>query len=209
MSTGTGSGTLVIGAMTGTRDEHNHIPTIPALGRGLSELCGVRVEEFGRVAEPGADGLFGLHGTEFRLHKAAAPRPASSAARRYKFVLGNGEHEAAHLYELLDVDADVKVLGRWSSRFASGRAAITIRKVGEGSAVYMGTYLTGTLVENLADERFGRIGIAPLIADLPANVEVTLRHAADRKLLFVLNTDEDTVEISSLPAGMDVSPTRR
>ncbi|WP_431693908.1 hypothetical protein [Rhizobium giardinii] len=73
----------------------------------------------------------------------------------------------------------------------------------------MGTYLTGTLVENLADELFGRIGIAPLIADLPADVEVTLRHAADRKLLFVLNTDEDTVEISSLPAGMDVSPTRR
>ncbi|WP_461513155.1 beta-galactosidase trimerization domain-containing protein [Rhizobium mongolense] len=197
-------GTLVIGAMTGTRDEHNHIPTVLAPGRGLSELCGVRVEEFGRVAEPGADGLFGLNGTEFGLHNPAKRFPASSAARRYKFVLGNQEHEAAHLYELLDVDADVEVLGQWSSRFASGRAAITNRKVGRGSAVYIGTYLTEALVEGLADQLFAHTGIAPLIADLPANVEVTVGEAAHRKLLFVLNTDEGRVEVSSLPTGVDL-----
>lgn len=194
-------GTLVIGAMTGTRDEHNHIPTVLAPGRGLSELCGVRVEEFGRVAEPGADGLFGLNGTEFGLHNPAKRLPAGSAARRYKFVLGNQEHEAAHLYELLDVDPDVEVLGRWSNRFASGRAAITSRKVGEGSAIYMGTYLTAALVESLAEQVFARAGIAPLVADLPANVEVTVREAADRKLLFVLNTDGADVEVKSLPGG--------
>lgn len=197
-------GTLVVGAMTGTRDEHNHIPTVLAPGRGLSELCGVRVEEFGRVTEPGAEGLFGLHGTEFGLHNPARRLPASSAARRYKFVLGNQEHEAAHLYELLDVGADVEVLGRWSSRFASGRAAITSRKLGAGRAIYMGTYLTDALVEGLADQVFARAGITPLVADLPANVEVTVREAADRKLLFVLNTDEGAVEVKSLPAGTDL-----
>ncbi|APG95642.1 beta-galactosidase [Sinorhizobium americanum] len=197
-------GTLVIGAMTGTRDEHNHIPTVRAPGRGLSELCGVRVEEFGRVAEPGADGLFGLNGTEFGLHNPARRLAASSAARGYTFVLGNREHEAAHLYELLEVDADVEVLGRWSSRFASGRAAITSRRVGEGSAIYMGTYLTDALVESLAEQVFARAGIAPLVADLPANVEVTVREAADRKLLFVLNTDEGPVDLSSLPSGVDL-----
>ena len=194
-------GTLVIGAMTGTRDEHNHIPTVLAPGRGLSELCGVRVEEFGRVAEPGADGLFGLNGTEFGLHNPAKRLSAGSAARRYKFVLGNQEHEAAHLYELLDVDPDVEVLGRWSNRFASGRAAITSRKVGEGSAIYMGTYLTAALAESLAEQVFARAGIAPLVADLPANVEVTVREAADRKLLFVLNTDGADVEVKCLPGG--------
>jgi beta-galactosidase len=197
-------GTLVIGAMTGTRNEHNHIPTVLAPGRGLSELCGVRVEEFGRVAEPGADGLFALHGTEFGLHNPATTSPASSAQRRYELVLGNREHEAAHLYELLDLDGDVEVLGRWSNRFASGRAAITSRKVGAGNAVYLGTYLTESLVVGLADQLFARAGIAPLVADLPANVEVTMRQAADRKLLFVLNTGERAVNISSLPTGTDL-----
>jgi beta-galactosidase len=197
-------GTLVVGAMTGTRDEHNHIPTILAPGWGLSELCGVRVEEFGRVVEPGADGLFGLSGTEFGLHNPAKQLPASSSQRRYTFVLGNRQHEAAHLYELLDLDGDVEVLGRWSNRFANGRAAITSRKVGRGNAVYMGTYLTESLVEGLADQLFAGAGIAPLIADLPANVEVAVREAGDRKLLFVLNTDEAAVEVSSLPSGVDL-----
>lgn len=87
---------------------------------------------------------------------------------------------------------------------AGGRAAITNRKVGRGRAVYIGTYLTEALVEGLADQLFAHTGIAPLIADLPANVEVTVREAADRKLLFVLNTDEGRVEVSSLPTGVDL-----
>lgn len=197
-------GTVVIGAMTGTRDENNHIPTVLAPGRGLSELCGIRVEEFGRVAEPGADGLFGLQGTEFGLHNPAKRPPAGSSKRRYSFVLGNREHDAAHLYELLDLDADVEALGRWSNRFASGRAAITSRKVGAGHAVYMGTYLTDSLVEGLADQLFARAGVLPLVDGLPDNVEVTLREAEGRRLLFVLNTDERTVEIASLPKGADL-----
>jgi len=197
-------GTLVVGAMTGTRDENNHIPTELAPDAGLSELCGIRVEEFGRVAEPGSDGLFGLHGTEFGFHNPAERLPASSSERRYRFTLGNREHDAAHLYELLDVDADVELLGRWSNRFASGRAAITSRKAGKGRAVYVGTYLTESLVEGLADQIFASCGVEPLSADLPRGVEVTLREAADRKLLFVLNTTDEPVELSALPQGIDL-----
>jgi beta-galactosidase len=197
-------GTLVVGAMTGTRDVNNHIPTIQAPGAGLSKLCGVRVEEFGRVAETGASGLFGLHSIEFGMHNPATQLPSSSAARRYKFVLGNGEHEAAHLYEILDVDTDVEILGTWSNRFASGRAMITSRKSGNGHAVYMGTYLTPSLVEGLADQWFSRAGIAPLIADLPKGVEVTVREAEDRKLMFILNTDAASVSLASLPYGTDL-----
>lgn len=197
-------GTVVFGAMTATRDANNHIPTVQAPVGALSKLCGVRVEEFGRVTEPGAGGLFGLQGTEFGMHNPATQLLSSSAARRYKFVLGNREHDAAHLYEILDIDADVETLGKWSSRFAAGRAMVTSRKSGKGHAVYMGTYLTASLVEGLADQLFGRAGIAPLVADLPEAVEVTVREAADRKLMFVLNTDEAPVTVTSLPAGIDM-----
>ncbi|MEK1893710.1 MAG: beta-galactosidase [Rhizobium sp.] len=197
-------GTLIVGAMTGTRDENNHIPTELAPGPGLSRLCGVRVEEFGRVAEPGADGLFGLHGTEYGLHNPANRLPASSATRRYSFSLGNQEYEAAHLYELLGLDDDVKVIGRWTNRFASGRPVVTVRGVGEGRAVYVGTYLTETLVEALATQLFGESHVQPLLQDLPPNVEVTMREADDRKLLFVLNCDAEATEIKTPPQGIDL-----
>ncbi|WP_082766469.1 beta-galactosidase trimerization domain-containing protein [Paramesorhizobium deserti] len=196
-------GTLVVGAMTGTRDENNHIPTDLAPGPGLSKLCGVRVEEFGRVTEPGADGLFGLHGTEFGLHNPAKRLPSSSASRRYRFTLGNQEHEAAHLYEILVFDDDVEVLGHWSNRFASGRAAVTSRKVGKGRACYVGTSLTGSLVEGLVDHVLDAV-VQPLVPDLPSAVEVVLRGAEDRKLLFLLNCDAGPVELSSVPAGTDL-----
>lgn len=197
-------GTLVVGAMTGTRDANNHIIRTMAPGPGLSKLCGVRVEEFGRVAEAGSDGLFALQGTEWGLHKPAQQVPAASTERRYQFTLGNREHESAHLYELLETDQDVEVLGRWSNRFASGRAVVTSRKVGSGRAVYIGTYLTDTLVEGLADQLFPAASVMPLLPDLPANIEVTLREAEDRKLLFVINTDAEPATVSSIPRGIDL-----
>jgi len=196
-------GTVVFGAMTGTRDTNNHIPTVQAPGSSLSKLCGVRVEEFGRVAEPGAKGLFGLHATEYGMHNPAEQLPASSATRGFRFLLGNRELEAAHLYEILDIDEDVEVLGKWSSRFVSGSPMITARRHGEGLAVYMGTYLTSGLAEGLADQLFGRSGVQPLVENLPPSVEVSMREAEDRRLLFILNTDESPVEVANVPAGVD------
>ena len=150
-------GTLVIGAMTGTRDEHNHIPTFRHPG-GASRSFAAFASRNSDALPSRAPMVFSACTDEFGLHIRPGRLPASSARRRYSFVLGNQEHEAAHLYELLEVDADVEVIGRWSSRFASGRAAITSRKVGEGNAIYMGTYLTRSLVERLADQLFATLG---------------------------------------------------
>ena len=41
-----------------------------------------------------------------------------------------------------------------------------------------------------------------MVADLPANVEVTIREAEDRRLLFVLSTDVAEFELSPLPSGV-------
>ncbi|MGO7580797.1 beta-galactosidase trimerization domain-containing protein, partial [Rhizobium ruizarguesonis] len=51
-------GTVVIGARTCTRNEDNHVIRETAPGTSLSQLTGVRVEDFGRLAAPGANGLF-------------------------------------------------------------------------------------------------------------------------------------------------------
>ncbi len=197
-------GTLVVGALTGTRDANNHVLRVQPPEPGLARLCGVRVEEFGRVAEPGADGLFPPPPPRPGSNAPAARPPAGSTARGYRLTLGNQEYEAAHLYELLEVDADVEVIGRWSNRFAGGRAAVTRRKQGKGEAVYVGTYLTDPLVEGLTEQVFPSAGVAPLIRDLPQKVEVTMREADGRKLLFVLNADADPSVVSGVPSGVDL-----
>jgi beta-galactosidase len=111
---------------------------------------------------------------------------------------------AAHLYELLNVAPGTEVIGSWASRFAEGQAAMTSRKVGKGNVIYLGTYLSDALVEVLADQVLAPAGIVPLIADMPAGVEATIRESKDRRLLFILNTLGELASIGNFPAGKDL-----
>ena len=47
-------------------------------------------------------------------------------------------------------------------------------------------------------------GIVPLIADMPAGVEATIRESEDRRLLFILNTLGEPASIGNVPAGKDL-----
>ncbi|TIT25357.1 MAG: beta-galactosidase, partial [Mesorhizobium sp.] len=198
-------GTLILSALTGTRDENNHIVREQAPGRDLSALSGVKVAEFGRLVPQGGAGLFPL----FRqaatgAHVPPAPLPASSAERKYHFTFGNRQFEAAHLYELLEVEPDTEVLGAWSSRFCAGQPAITSRQLGKGRVVYVGTYLTHELAEAIAEGVLTRAGVAPLLPELPDGVEVSIREAEDRQLMFVQNTTEVPVAVPGVPQGLDL-----
>ncbi len=140
------------------------------------------------------------------LSLSAAPPPASaksprSGKRRYTLQLGDHEVVAGHLYELLVPAEGTETIGVWSNRFANGRASITSRTVGAGRVVYAGTYLTEPLVPLLFEPLLARAGVEPLLASLPAGVEASLREGAGRRLLFILNTLADPVEIADVPAG--------
>lgn len=54
------------------------------------------------------------------------------------------------------------------------------------------------------DVVLAKAGIEPLIADLPEGVEVVMRTAEDRKLLFVLNTLETDRKLTNLASGKDL-----
>ena len=145
---GGNGGTLILSALTATRDAHNHIVREQAPRHDLSALSGVRVTEFGRLVPTGGTGLFPLfRQAAMGAYVPPSPLPASSAERKYHFTFGNRQFEAAHLYELLEVEPDTEVLGTWSSRFCAGQPAITSRQVGKGRVVYVGTYLTSELAE--------------------------------------------------------------
>jgi beta-galactosidase len=198
-------GTLILSALTGTRDENNHIVREQAPGHGLAALSGVKVTEFGRLVPEGSAGLFPLfRQAAMGAYVPPAPLPASSAERKYQFTFGNRQFEAAHLYELLEVEPDTEVLGTWSNRFCAGQPAITSRQLGKGRIVYVGTYLTQQLAEAVAETALARAGVVPLLAELPAGVEVSMREAEDRKLLFIQNTMDISVVVPGMPSGMDL-----
>jgi beta-galactosidase len=197
-------GTLVLSAMTGTRDENNHVIRTQAPGLALARLAGVRVSEFGPLAAPDAGGLLqGWKEGSMGSYQPANRAPATSATRKYTFTVGNREFAAGHLYERLEPDADTEIIGRWSNRFLDGEALLTRRRHGKGQVLYLGTYLTEDLSVALRDMLVTQADVRPFVEDLPDGLEVCLREADDRKLLFVLNTTHEALAVT-LSSGTDL-----
>jgi beta-galactosidase len=70
--------------------------------------------------------------------------------------------------------------------------------------IYLGTYLSDALVEVLADQVLSPAGVLPLVPDLPEGVEVTIREARSRRLMFILNAMGEPAIVNGVPAGMDI-----
>ncbi len=192
-------GVLVIGARTGAHTPDNHMIASTPPGE-LRALCGVSVIEFGPLAPPDAVALPSALGTPAHL----ASRPAESSRRRHAITCGGRTEDAGWWYERLAADAGTDVVARWSTRFLAGEPAVTSRAVGNGLVVYVGTFLTPSLVDLLLAPLLARAGAAPLVPGLPDGVEVTCREAADRRLLFLQNTLADPVTLTAVPGGTDL-----
>lgn len=185
-------GTAVVGARSATRDARNHVLASTAPGP-LADLCGVRIAEAGRLPEPGASAI--ITGGVFQVEPQGSGRLAESARRRHSIDLGTGTVvAAAHGYELLEPDEGVEILARWSSRFLADGAAITRRRLGAGSVIYVGTFLTQELVAQLFEPLFAEAGIRPAL-DVPAGVEVSTRSNGEKVLTFIQNTTSEAVTI--------------
>lgn len=196
-------GTLVIGARTATRNLDNHVIGETPPGAGLSALCGMTVEEFGLMAPPGAHGLSEqMSRPEGVLH--LPQRPAESSRRQHFVRIGDSRVQAGHCYELLKPADGTEVIATWDSRFIAGQPAATQRTLGKGSAVYLGTYLTGPVAEALIPQLFEVAGVKPLLAEVPVGVEVTCREGDGRTLMFLQNTRAEATRIVGTPAGHDL-----
>ncbi len=193
-------GTVVISARTGSRDAANRVLAEAAPGASLSRLTGIAVREFGRLRPENGGGLFSI--SEERRSSFWNDEP-ESARRSLSLTVGDRKIGAAHMYELLDLDGDANAepVASWSGRFVNGEPAITRRAVGKGQVFYCGTYLTEALIDSFMASELTRAGVAPLVPGLPAGVELTRRDGPHGRLLFVLNTTADEVELSGLPDG--------
>ncbi len=170
-------GTLVIGARTATRDLNNNVvpETLPGC---LRALAGVAVGEYGRQNRP--------------------------KARPLAFSL-NGKSVGTELwYETLTLEGETKALAKWTSRHLKGQPAVSIRKLGKGAVVYVGTYMTGSVSRSLLPVLARQAGVKPLLPAAPAGVEVVRRQNEHKNLWFLINHNEKAVTIKRPPRGIDL-----
>lgn len=194
-------GILVVGARTATRSATNQVLETTAPGV-LRDLCGVSVEEFGRLPAPDATSI--LSGPVFQVESMQSGRSAESAKRKHFVDLAGAEIQAAHGYEIVRPAPGTEVIGRWTSRFLEGEAAITRRRLGEGQVLYVGTYLTHALAAQLFAPLFAEAGIEA--ASLAAGVERTIRSGPRGSLTFFQNTVGEARTVAGPDGEIDLRP---
>lgn len=96
-----------------------------------------------------------------------------------------------------------KVLMRYgkSNGWLDGQPAVLERKVGKGSITYVGAWLDPQLLSNLTRMWLADAGVKPLVAGVPAGVEVCERTGAGKKVLILINHNT-TPESVTLPGAM-------
>ena len=171
-------GVLLVTARSAIRNRNNHVHAQTPPGY-LSDLCGITVEESGRI-EDGSLSI-SLDGTNL---------------------------PSGNRYEILSPKS-ADVVGCWNPRedgspaSAAGRPAVTMHRWGKGCAVYVGTYLTDENVTAIMDLVIKQVDIAPL-AECERAVELACRKAEGRRLVFVLNHYGVSRNICDLPTGLDL-----
>ena len=171
-------GLLVVGARTATKDWHNNVIGETPPGP-LVRLAGVRVAEYGRqnAPEPRPLGIQLLH-----------PEKVTVPTR--------------HWYEQLTIQPGTHTIGRWSGRHLNLKPAITLRQVGDGSVMYVGTYLTTELVNTLIPvlESYADT-LKPLWSAAPEGVQVVVRENDEKQLWFFVNSTDQVALVSEVPEG--------
>lgn len=170
-------GVLVIGARSGTKDADNNVVTdlLPGV---LRPLVGATVTEYGRQNSP--------------------------EQRPLELKIGGKRVLSRAWYEQLEPDGGTDVWLRWGTRHQSGSPAATLRHVGHGAVIYVGTYLNGAVGQALVPELARLVRIQPALAGAPSGVEVVRRESTDRVLWFLINHNEQPEVVSGVPRGHDL-----
>ena len=160
-------GTLVLTFRSGVKEWDNSVVMEPLPGR-LRELAGIEIEEF----EP-------LLKTDPDLKEGAMPLNGTAAPF-------TGRASTGTIWADILEPKSAQALAKYSKKFYTGKAAVTLNKVGEGQVVYVGTHLTRDFADALASWLLARHQISPPFP-VPDQVDVASREKDGNKLWFVMN----------------------
>ena len=167
-------GHLVLGQRSAMKDEDNSLFTQRQPGP-LAPMLGARVEQWYALEKPVP--LSGVWG--------------SSESKVWAEQLGN-------------LGPDTKVLMTYgaSNGWLDGQPAVVTRKAGKGSITYFGATLDAAAMQHAADWMLGESGLAPVLPDVPAGVDVAIRSGSGKRLLLLTNYNTEPANIV-LPSAME------
>jgi beta-galactosidase len=161
-------GHLVTTYFSGIVDENDHV-WLGGYPGAFSGLLGIRVEEFGPLAE-----------------NAEVPIDSGHTGRLW-----------ADPVTVLSPDVDV--LRRFTGGTCNGRPAVTRRTLSSGSASYVATALGPEGLAPLVAELSEAAGIAPdLPAELRGSVELAVRTDGRRRFLFLINRTDEDIDMTAI-----------
>lgn len=176
-----GGGHLLAGPFTDVVDERDRFRDGGFLTQ-LGELCGIRLDDFGALVAPGADG------------------PGEREARFGGDSLGQSVGTLL-AEEIAVAVTDATVEASFTSGRRTGHPALTARRAGGGVARYLATVPDEAGALAVVDHVLADAGVEPVVAGLPAHVEAARRgelvtlvhHGADAPTLTIPITGTDAV----------------
>ncbi|MFC7846842.1 beta-galactosidase [Arthrobacter sp. NPDC057388] len=165
-------GHLVTTYFSGVVDQNDHV-WLGGYPGALSDLLGIRVEEFGPLA-PGKE-----------------------------VTLDGGSTGTLWADAVATTSDEAKVLRRFTSGDRAGEPAVTRRSVGAGSAGYVATRLGPDGLVPVLREFAGLAGVeSELPAELQGAVELTIRTGENGRFRFLINRTDHAVDISAVPGAV-------
>jgi beta-galactosidase len=122
-------------------------------------------------------------------------------AEEVAVAFGSSVVHAAQWAEWLSIET-AEPIAAYAGGPLDGLPAVTRHGVGKGVVYYCSAQLDAAGLSLLLGRACADAGVGPLV-EAPAGVEVSRRTAADRSYLFVLNHNDDDVEVE-LPGGTSV-----
>ncbi len=133
-----------------------------------------------RTLPLGLTNLFGLALDSFQTYRP--PSRTNNAVR-----LDDGGALPVHVFAEVLRPVTARVIGRWERDYLKDSPAVTERPFGKGKAIYYGSLFNLDAVRYLIKRYSGELGLKPILADAPEQVEVTRRTKGTTDFYFLLN----------------------
>jgi beta-galactosidase len=136
-------------------------------------------------------GLTNVFGVELDSFQTYQPPSRTSNAIRFD----DGSAPPVCVFAELLHPTTAQVIGRWDGDYLKDSPAATEQSFGKGKAVYYGSLFNVDAARYLIRHYAGVIGLKPLLADVPDQVEVTCRTKSGTDFYFLLNHGDSPVDV--------------